>query len=440
MPSLEFTVLAVVFLMLLYYLFLKSLRKYPQGILLIFFLYVIVSVNTSVFYLDYNSVYISEASIISDKTNASFRLVFFNFLIIIGIWLGFYSSRIFFGKLDTVINPPSLYQCYLALFVVAFVLLISIFNIIVTGNVPYPGSGFSRHAFWENGTRFNFIPNIFGILIFFIPFVCVAIWIYSVPLESKRIAFLSKVTIFFYFLYLLIGGQVFHGFLLPITVIFGVLMADKMHNGVKIFNYKRALFFLIISYIVINVVYSSFENRGITKSFDSVAEAIVYRVLALQGSTYWASDAIWYINGPIGTFYSLLEGRDFLIESIMPAKLAESYLEAGINLQGALPAATILSVGFFYSIFICFIYGLCLGFFISLVFYAIFKGKIFLLFPLGYIWLWTIGVYSRGSLEEIFSLKFLVFIMITIVYFFLFKSKPVKIIKYNHLRNEIKLR
>lgn len=412
MVSLEFILAVAVSAWAAVILLLRCARRFPQALLLMFLAYVMVSVTASVFLLDYQSIYISETGTVSRESSASLRLLLFNALIIVGVLLGFRAWSVVFGRLGTAVAPPPPDQCRRVLWLMVATVSVSLVNILLSPQIPYPGSGFARQSFWEYRIRFPIIPDLFGILLFFVPFVCGAVELYGRRLSDKRLTTFARIVLLFYFFYLLIGGQVFHGLLLPATVVAALLLAEKVRSRATLLPLRRVLMILAGGAALTVTVYLSFQNRGISRAFGSVWDAIAYRVLALQGSTYWQTDMLWATRGETGSLQTLLHGREFLITTIMPEHLAESYLGAGVNLQGALPATSLVSLGLWLTILLCVGYGVLLGFVTSLVYAMVINGRVLLLLPSAYLWLWTVGAYSRASLEEIASAKFLLFALI----------------------------
>lgn len=412
MLSIEFALATAMVVWAAVLLFRRWARSYPQALLLMFLAYTMVSVNASVFFLDYRDIFISETGTVSRESDASLRLLFFNALIVAGIGLGFRAWSGLFGRLGTAVAPPTAGQCRRVLWLMLAIIGVALANVLVSPEVPYPGSGFARQSFWESRIRFPIIRDIFGILLFFVPFVCAAVELYGRALGRRRLITFARVVLALYFAYLLIGGQVFHGLLLPTTVVIALLIAEKVRSRTRLLPLRKMLMVAAGGAALMVTVYLSFQSRVISQSFDSVSDAIVYRVLALQGSTYWQTDSMWASDGAIGSLETLLHGREFLILSIMPPSLAESYLEAGVNLQGALPATSLLSIGFGPTVMLCLAYGVLLGLITSLVYFMVVKGRVILLLPSAYLWLWTMGAYSRASLEEIVSPKYLLFALI----------------------------
>lgn len=415
MVSFEFILAVAVAAWITVAVLLRWARGYPQALLLMFLAYVMVSVTASVFLLDYQSIYISETGTVSRASNASLRLVSFNALIVGGVVVGFRVWSVVFGRLGTTVTPPTTDQCRRALWLMVGIIGISLANVLLSPQVPYPGSGFARQTFWEHRIRFQIIPDVFGILLFFVPFVCAAVELYGRRLEQKRLITFARVVLALYFAYLLIGGQVFHGLLLPATVVAALLLAERVHARAKLLPLRRTVMLLVGGSALVVTVYLSFQDRRISRAFGSVWDAIAYRVLALQGSTYWQTDAIWASRGATGSLETLMRGREFLIMTIMPEELADSYLGAGVNLQGALPATSLLSLGLWPTVLLCLGYGVLLGFVTSLVYAMAVNGRILLLLPSAYLWLWTFGAYSRASLEEIVSVKYLLFALIVAI-------------------------
>jgi len=394
-------------------LVLRWARTYPQALLLMMPLaYEMVTVNASVFFLDHHEVFISETGTTSFESNAALRLLFFNALIVAGVGMGFGAWSTLFGRLGTTVTPPMLDRCRGVLWLMVFIMGISLANVLLSLDVPYPGSGFDRQSFWEHRIRFPIIRDLFGVLLAFVPFVGAAVELYGRRLGNRRLMTCARVVLVLYFLYLVIGGQVFHGLIFPVTIVAALLFADKVHSGAKVLLTSRLPVLIAGGGALVVTTYLSFENRGITQNFASAWDAIVYRVLVLQGSTYWQCDLLWGQNGTTGSLQTLIHGREFLIRTIMPARLAEDYLGAGVNLQGALPGTSLLSVGLWPTVLVCIGYGVLMGFITSLVYSMVVKGRVFLLLPASYLWLWTITVYSRASLEQIVDFKYLLFALV----------------------------
>lgn len=394
-------------------LIMRWARSSPQALLLLMPLaYDMVYVNASVLYLDTHEIFITETSTVSQPTNAALRLVLFHALIVGGVWLGFEAWSALFGRLGVTVAPPSVDQCRRVLWLMVLIIAIALLNVLLSSGVPYPGSGFDRQSFWQSRIRIPIIRDLFGILLFFVPFACAAVEWYGRRLGEKRLITPARIVLAFYFLYLLIGGQVFHGLLFPATVVAALLLAEKVHTRADLRLGRWLPVLLAGGAAMVVTVYLSFERRILSQSFASPWDAIVYRIVALSGSTYWQTDYLWTLDGATGSLDTLLEGREFLIQSIMPPNLAANYLRDGVNLQGALPGTSLLSLGLWPTVVVCLAYGVLLGLVTSLVYAMVVGGRIFLLFPAAYLWLWTVSAYSRGSLEPIVNIKFIMFVLI----------------------------
>lgn len=389
---------------------LRWARTCPQVLLLVMPLaYDLVYVNASVFYLDYHEVFISETSTVSHQSDAALRLLFFHALIVAGVALGFGAWSYLFGRLDTTITSPTPEVCRRVLWLMTVILGIAMLNVLMSTDVPYPGSGFDRQSFWGFRLRFPIIRDLFGILAFFVPFVCAAVELYGRQLADKRLMRFARIVLGLYFVYLVIGGQVFHGLIFPLTIVAALLIVQRVHTRAKLRLLRWAPLALAGGASLLTVVYLSFKSRGISQAYGSAWDAIVYRVVALSGSSYWQADFLWTLDGSNGSFESLLHGREFLMRSIMPASLAADYLRVGVNLQGALPGTALLSLGFWPTVLICLGYGVLMGFVTSLVYAMVVKGHVLLLIPSSYLWLWATTVYGQASLGPIVNIKFLLF-------------------------------
>ena len=413
MDSFTFILITVTTIGIAGFLVLRWGRTYPQVLLLMMPLaYDMVTVNASVLFLDSNKIFISETSTVSHETGAAVRLLLFNILIVVGVAIGMSIWSALFGRLGATVTPPPEDVCRRMLWLMLAVIGISLANVLLSHGVPYPGSGFDRQSFWEFRLRFPIIRDVFGILLLFVPFVCAAVELYGRRLREKSLTTFARIVLVLYFLFLLIGGQVFHGLLFPSTIVVAFFIAPTIYGRTKLLVINRLPLLVAGAIAMVATVYLSFQNRGISASFVSAWDAIIYRVVALQGSAYWQSDFLWGLGGATGSLDTLLHGREFLILSIMPPSLAEGYLRDGVNLQGALPGTSLLSIGLVPTVLLCIGYGILVGFVTSLVYSMVINGRVILLLPTSYLWLWTITVYSRASLESIFDKKFLLFSVI----------------------------
>lgn len=416
MASISF-ITVVAFLSLLAVLGLVAYaKKNPQALLLGFLLYNVISVNASVFFLDSNSVYISETGTFSHNILAGFHLLVFHLAMTVGVAVSCSLLRKY-TKLSpqNQIKRPSRYAVLLSLMVICVAFLAQAANIALSNGVPFPGSGYSRQGFWNGGLGLPVVRDTLGVLMFFVPVICAATYIYGIKFSQRYVTLFSKFLLVSYFAFLIITGQVFHGLALPALVVAAIVAMLRVEGRAAIVNKNVIKFGLLAAIALAIIVPASFKFRGLSGQIGSVSDAIIYRILALQGSTYWQSDLVWQKSGVVGDLADLLDGGAFLINALMPSSLAQSYLSGGVNLQGALPGTLLLTSGLFGAIFGSFLYGFLFASVSALLIYLIREGMLLLIFPASYVWLWVGTGYTRASLEEMVSLKFLLFLLLIVL-------------------------
>jgi hypothetical protein len=386
-----------------------------QKFLFLFAMYLFSSIVTSCIYISINPTFITETGTTSQPTYAWLFYLIMNLIIVVGA--GVISSVIRRSRQHT--RPWmefDLFQEKIALAILGVVLSVELFNIMISHPNGFDGESFNRSRFFEDIARLAFLPNLFGVLAFFVPVVGGAIFFGS---SNKMHRIIAGIYLLMYFAYLRGIGQVFHGMLFPASMVGAIYLVLRHHGRTKfsIPIKSTAIAFVLVAGVI---VYNSFMNRGISNYLGGPLEGIIYRVLVLQGS---ASDAIFNLwqGGRSMTFDDTLEGRDYWINNTMPQTLANNFMDAGVNLQGAVPGTFLLFGGLFGGAILCFVYGMFIALANNAIVAALRKGAIFALFPASYLWVWVFGLYARASFEEVIKPKVIVML---ILYWALMKIVP----------------
>lgn len=401
--------------------------KNPITGLTINFWYAFLTGTVSIIFVDLNEIYMSESQTISYPINSYLPFIFLNLFIVAGysiVLSPIKTKQIDLKNLAIKRSSEARFSFLILIIVVA----INFINIILSSGLPIGESEVRRFNYWESYAFLNFLPNIWGILIFFLPFVSFALGIYFKHIEKNIL--LSNICFSFivlHLLYLFLTGQKFNGFVLFIILFYACINIynSRYKFGISIFKVQRYFLIGIAPVLLIGII--DLANRDLAETVGTSGVA-AYRILVLQSSTFWTL----YDNYLNFGIYSaqinsiLLNGSDLISQIVLPFSSSIDYVDDDINLSSSIPGYFLIFFGMEGAFILCFFYGCLLGL-ISYLFYKdLINFYFYDLFLSSMIFLSVISCYSRGSLEEIFSLKFLVLISIYVILKLLrFKSSHV---------------
>lgn len=405
---------------ILTFFYVRSIIKTPAMIFTAQIYYEWISKQWSIIYLELNHEFMNEMDTVSSYIGASWRFAFYNLLI-------FWAASIVCRFLVRVFDPVSLAArtekmddtwapANNDLVAISTLILLAIFgleylNFALSSALPLPGSVATRHNYWDQYARFGWLPILFGKLLLFVPLAS-GIVIYNKPsLLNKNIyyGFLLLYTGF-----LVISGQRFHGFLPGANLAFGVYIVHRLLRGRAIIS--KWMITAAIAIIAVLMVYATIEmgQRKLASLRGGAEQALVYRILVIQGGAYWNADSYVSTHGASYRYYDMLDGMRTILATIGTKNTFESYTLMGVNLAAGLPTITVLVCGYWLSVFIMIGYGALLGLTAFFVYWAARTGSVLLAFPISYLWMWTGSVYAHASLESIISPKFLAFVIVTV--------------------------
>jgi hypothetical protein len=389
--------------LLMYFLILDKMQRN----LLLFLFYVASSIATSAVYLSHNSVFITETGQYSSQSDSFLVYLMLNVMMALGVSaISLAIAKFDVGSTASWQTPPKEYQAIVAAMCLGIV-LVEVANVLISHPNGFDGVRFARARFFEDIAVVKFLPGVFGVLAFFIPIAGTTL---AIAGTSTALRVAGGVSLALYFVYLRGIGQVFHGMLLPGTMVIGIyyVLVSKGLARVRVPIKTLAICGFAV---VVAIVAESFSHRGISEYQGGVAAGITYRILVLQGSAAAEIYNQW-LNGATMTFHDLMHGREYWIMQTMPASGSAQFMELGVNLQGAIPGSFLIFGGLIGGALLCFAHGIMIGLANYSILKALQKGAWLALFPASYLWLWAVGAYSRASLEEIIKIRLPVMVLV----------------------------
>lgn len=206
---------------------LVACRRWPALAFGFMLLYVGVSILVSLVYLEGHAVFITEASTVSSAIGATWRFLLFNGALIAGL-LGAISVC----GAPKSIRPPSIRVARLASAIISFVLLTQLANLALSSSTALPGIGHAtRFNFWQSYAALPILETLYGVLMIFVPFVSSALLAYASAQGWRTLRLMSIAQLAVYFICEIAIGQVFHGLLLPATIMVGIYVARQAITG-----------------------------------------------------------------------------------------------------------------------------------------------------------------------------------------------------------------
>ena len=312
------------------FLFLLILDKDNRRFSL-YIIYILTTITISTLYLSQNRIFVTETGRFSASNAAYVTYLWLHVVIIAGLSITSLLIRSFDRELSGSWRQPTVQDQKIAALICSIIALVELFNVLISYPNGFWGGSFNRARFFEDVARLSFLPNLFGVLAFFLPVIGTVL---AVSGYSRSVRWVGAGILAMYFAYQLGIGQVFHGILFPASVVFGVYSSLKSKGQVRVrIPVKTMLIAGVV--VVIVTVQASFSDRGITRLQGSVVEGVFYRLFVLQGASSAEIYQSWF-DGIRMNASQLLDGRQYWIEATMPRAAGSVFLDMGINLQGAI--------------------------------------------------------------------------------------------------------
>lgn len=401
--------------------------RQPAMLLAAILIYSMLTKMVSVMFLDTFPLLIIETNVTSGNIGATWRFLVYNLLILGGFLL---AVRPAIGaSLDDLrqwpareisrraLSDPASLKLAVGVCVVA--LLSHYVNIALSPRLPLPGSGVTRFTYWLYYQGFPPASILFGVLAIFVPFVS-GTWLAHLQ-SSGASAQAVRAPLFMIFAYagfLFITGQKFNGLVLSMLP-FIPYMILRRANGQSLMS--RPITIMLISGVTLAFAIGAADiaSRNLAASLggDGLA-TVLYRVLVLQGGVYYTLDRYAYQGGTMPDLELVTGGMDVLLTRFGNNNLALNYIEAGVNLAGALPGALAATFGFWWAGFFCLLFGIFAGVFNGILYRLIFLGRLVGIIPASYVWVNINAVFARGSFEPMLSPVPLFMLVVTLYMYF----------------------
>lgn len=389
-----------VFAISLTYAFKRICDSNPACAFLAVLLYSALSKSISVIYLDFTNTYITESDATSGNSFAWLYFVLANILIFA---TAVAVIRFLDGKRssDFMSWRYSGRQAILAQSLCWLVLLLHLLNIALSNRLALPGTPITRFNFWDNVALP--LDRVFGVLMIFVPLCSSALAAHGSRLRDVWVVRNGLLLFFTYLLVLVFEGQRFHGLLLGMSLGFGCLYLVRRAEGQAFLSARGAQVALVGLLALWVLLVREFEGRGLSSYAGGAYNAIVYRVLALQGHTVWSAFSLYFESGPTWEFRNLLTGLEFIMQSTGRTSVVEAYVDRGVNFATALPAGLILVSGIPGLLIGSIAYGALYGLIVVAIVRSVRRGEILSCGFLAYVWMAVHSIYSQASLQPFFE-------------------------------------
>ncbi|MFT4046716.1 MAG: DUF6418 domain-containing protein [Solimonas sp.] len=358
-------------------------------------LYSALSKALSATYLDFVSVYVTEGGVTSFKSNS--WLIFW-----LSIGLTFSASSLVVRKLSRIkvkaLSYPRIsMEMGLAKIFIILALLLHALNILLTRRIALPATGIDRFNFWD----IYAIPvqKIFGDLMLFVPLSCGILFTHGAVYNSRSAKRYGSIGFLSYICILVLEGQRFHGLLLGLSLALGSYVIAMKASNQPLLNVKKYTYLAIGIAALLALLVSEFQHRGLASYAGGTGGAILYRVLVLQGHTFWSAYQHYATEGPSGAFLELFDGLNYTMKQTATEQVLEGYEEKGINFATALPATLIMIAGITGVIVGSYFYGAIYGLIVVQLKRVVQRGEAFSAIFLTYAWQNIHTVYAQASLQ-----------------------------------------
>lgn len=371
-------------------------------------------------------IFITEQGRYSYYTGASIRLLLMNIL----FFLVFFITLLLLSEKDKsakyikikIFNP---YYLLRFMMVIIFLLMTYLFANLLISGVPL-FSEISRFVFWTEYSSLPFAKEINNQLLLF-SFILGTVYLFE--RNNEKYAF-SLWLFVFLIIYLILLSNKFSGLLLNMLLF--LIPVFSNYDFKKIVNKKNVL----ISITLIIAFYSLiFLNYKYVENINNPNQAIMYRVLGLQGHTWWGIDRYVQvtninnleeikkeINGLVNDDGFEYVGMYKLMLIIADQDLVEYFRKFGVSFTMAYPAIIIQTLGYKMAFLFQFIFALFCALLIF-VFKKVINSSLWLMSIFIFkLYLGSYLLFTMGTFGDLFNFINVIIMYLVIVYFFILLS------------------
>ena len=376
---------------------------------------------SSVLYLNFNVIYLIEQKRYSFYNDSLLNLVPFYLMTVFILALAPYCLNIH-KKL-----PIGRYKYqkinHFILFFVIFMLVISYFNIFITGNIPLFSQGYISRFDYLQTTKLWFILKVFGKVLYFIP-ICTGYLYLSFLLTNKK-STLLYIILFAYLLYVILIGNKFGAIFNSILLFYTPYIIDITLKGKKIFNkYTISFVLLLFSGLIILIIYhySNMNIENITGM--SPIRFIFYRIFAMQGHLSWG--VFNYTENLSKSILNMWDSMSMMMLLVSGPDIIDS-INRGVSFSGGYHNALLISTNYFLAM-IFHIMFITISILLAYKIIINYKNIRYILYS--YIFIIYKSFLSQGAFKIFFTPKFLFLLLLLLsIYLLSYSVKlPKKII------------
>lgn len=398
----------------------NSFKLALLGHFYVFFGFIVLAV--SLFYLNFDSVYIIEQGVNSHWNDSLlYFLLFFVFYI--------------FGFLVTVrllcFYPPSprvlpKIARQGVLLVAILVLALGYANVFVSGEAPIFSEWYiSRHDYLPS-TKFWPVLRVFGAVVIIVPISLGFLSLQALVAGEVRTGRLINLLFFLYIIYVVLIGQKFGAILMGGYFFLLPKLAHAGFRGGLVVRKRYIFLFIFFLALVMLLVSYHYSKLSVAEEFGGAFQFILYRIVALQGHTFWG--VVERLRDmPLDFWWDAMPNMMRLVGIVG----VESAIERGVNFTAGYPVVLLLVFPLFFSLVVHLLLVVAFSFFVAIWLSNIYR-LVYLVFS--YVSVYLIAFFSHGNLNYIFDLKILFLFFMFLFFVVIGSSGKVTIPKFR-IRN-----
>ena len=380
----------------------RFIFKKNNGALFILLAYLLISGLVSSFFVE-SGIYVSEIGRESYHLGATrfYSVIVVSIFFLISIFEKLMSRYI---KVIPFKVTPSYFLCSASLFI-AFCILVILFSNLLISGIPIINNNITRFNFWENYSRIPNIELFLGKLS--MPVLLLGAVLISIKMELGNSYRKEQLLIFLFFLYLLLLGHKFSGFISALSLLYGVIIVKRVYLGRKMVSITdiMSMFFLIIFLFIVSFFFFSQSSGGVIDIVEGNAFlAVLYRIFVLQGYAWFAFFERYIEDGVIPNL--ACSNMDYAL--LMITKNPKFFMHNGIDIANIYPGVLLLSGGVINIIIYTVVFSFALSFLGLFAYKAILARSIFRSTISLQLMFWTTGAIAKADFMHFFQYKYLV--------------------------------
>lgn len=381
----------------------NSIKLALLGHFFVFTGYVVLAV--SLFYLNFNKIYIIEQGVDSHWNYSLFYYFPFFVLYVLSILLTVRLVR--FNPPSPVILPKIIRHGLLGF--VAFVLVLGYVNIFLSGDPPVFSEWYiSRHDYLPSTKLWPFL-KIFGAVLIIIPISLGFLSLQAIIADDSRWGRVVNLLFILYLVYVVLIGQKFGAILMGVYFFLLPRLAHSGFRGGLAVKIKYVFYFFIGLFLVMLLVSYHYSKLSVAEEFGGAFYFILYRVAALQGHTFWG--VVERLRDvPLEFWWDAMPNMMRLIGIAG----VEDAIERGVNFTAGYPVILLLIFPLFFAFAIHLVFVVGFAFFVSMWLANIYR---LIYVVISYFVVYIIAFFSHGNISYLLDYK-----IIVLVFVFLFVS------------------